>query len=200
MKTIIQKHKREFVALLITAIAISIGLIAQLTYNKALQEFYPQGFSEYVSASAAEFNVPEKVIYATIKTESGFNPDAVSYAGAVGLMQLMPSTFEWLTTSMLKENLPASAISDPLTNIRYGTYMLSWLYGIYGDWETVFEAYNAGVGTVNSWLEDSRYSFAGKLTHIPFSETRTYVKRQIDNIKKYEKLYYTGEESWKTSN
>lgn len=200
MKSIMKDHKRAAVALLITAIAIVIGLLSQLTYNKALYEFYPQDYSEYVSVCSKEFNVPEKIIYATIKTESDFDPNAVSYAGAVGLMQLMPATFEWLTASMLRENLPASSISDPYTNIRYGTYMLSWLYGIYGDWETVFAAYNAGVGNVNSWLEDSRYSFAGKLTHIPFSETRTYVRRQADNIKKYEKLYYTGEESWKTNN
>lgn len=200
MKSIMKDHRRATVALLITAIAIIIGMLSQLTYNKALYEFYPQDYSEYVSAASEEFKVPEKIIYATIKTESDFEPNAVSYAGAVGLMQLMPTTFEWLTTSMLRENLPASSIYDPHTNIRYGTYMLSWLYGMYGDWETVFAAYNAGVGNVNSWLEDSRYSFAGKLTHIPFSETRTYVRRQADNIKKYEKLYYTGEVSWKTNN
>jgi soluble lytic murein transglycosylase len=71
--------------------------------------------------------------------------------------------------------------------------MLSWLYDYYGDWETTFAAYNAGPGRVDSWLEDERYSSDGKLTHIPNSETRSYVQKQLQNIEKYEKLYYTGE-------
>ena len=108
-------------------------------------------------------------------------------------MQLMPSTFEWLTTSVLKENLTPQDIIDPQTNIRYGTYMLSWLYKLLGDWETVFAAYNAGIGNVNSWLENELYSQNGKLTHIPFPETREYVQRQLSHIKKYENLYYTGD-------
>lgn len=183
-------NNRRFVIGSILLIALMVGLICETVHLAYRRSAYPREYSEFVSASAAEFGVPEAVIYATIKTESGFDADAVSYAGAVGLMQLMPSTFRWLTDDMLREGLDSSLISDPATNIRYGTYMLSWLYGIYGNWNTVFAAYNAGVGNVNSWLKDPRYSFAGHLTHIPFEETRKYVKRQADNVRNYERLYY----------
>lgn len=181
---------RRFVIGAVLLTALVVGIICETIHLAYRRAAYPREYSEFVSASAAEFGVPEAVIYATIKTESGFDADAVSYAGAIGLMQLMPATFRWLTDDMLREGLDDSRISDPATNIRYGTYMLSWLYGIYGNWETVFAAYNAGVGNVNKWLGDPRYSFAGHLTKIPFEETRKYVRRQKDNVRMYERLYY----------
>ena len=188
-----KKYKYFLGIILLITFALTVGFIYQLLYNALQKETYPRKFSQYVTEASQEFGVPEPIIYATIKTESNFVPDAESSAGALGLMQLMPSTFEWLTTSVLKENLPAQAITDPQTNIRYGTYMLSWLYKVLGDWETVFAAYNAGIGNVNSWLEDDEYSRNGKLVNIPFPETREYVRRQLANIKKYENLYYTGD-------
>ncbi|MBQ9080262.1 MAG: lytic transglycosylase domain-containing protein [Clostridia bacterium] len=188
-----KKVKHAFIIIGIFIVALAVGLIYQHIYNIRQFDTYPQKYSEYVATASIEFNVPEQIIYATIKTESNFQPNAKSSAGAIGLMQLMPDTFEWLTDSMLCENLPPHFIYDPKTNIRYGTYMLSWLYDRFGDWETVFAAYNAGIGNVNSWLSDERYSSDGKLTNIPFAETRGYVKRQLEHIKKYENLYYTGE-------
>lgn len=188
------KSNKYAIALIITLlIVLVIGKVPQRIYDAAQLDNYPQKYKRYVSACSQEFGVPEQIIYATIKTESNFRPRVRSSAGAVGLMQLMPDTFEWLTEQMLRENLPLYRRTDPYTNIRYGTYMLSWLYDYYGDWETVFAAYNAGPGRVNSWLEDSRYSSNGKLTYIPNSETRAYVQRQLSNIEKYENLYYTGE-------
>ena len=188
-----KKHRYIVVIVMLTVVALLAGFLYQQFYNVIQKEKYPRKFSQYVTQASREFDVPEPIIYATIKTESNFITDAESSAGARGLMQLMPSTFEWLTTSVLKENLPPQNITDPQTNIRYGTYMLSWLYKLLGDWETVFAAYNAGIGNVNSWLENEQYSKNGKLINIPFPETREYVKRQLAHIKKYENLYYTGD-------
>jgi soluble lytic murein transglycosylase len=188
-----KKPRYAVVIILLTIVALLAGFLYQQFYSVIQKEKYPRKFSKYVTQASREFNVPEPIIYATIKTESNFVPDAESSAGALGLMQLMPSTFEWLTTSVLKENLTPQDIIDPQTNIRYGTYMLSLLYKLLGDWETVFAAYNAGIGNVNSWLENELYSQNGKLTHIPFPETREYVQRQLSHIKKYENLNYTGD-------
>lgn len=191
----IKNNKSKYILgiVLFVTVALIAGFLHRPLYSSLQKELYPRKFSQYVTQASYEFDVPEPIIYATIKTESNFDPDAESVAGAMGLMQLMPSTFEWLTTSVLKENLPQQKITDPQTNIRYGTYMLSWLYNLLGDWETVFAAYNAGIGNVNSWLEDEQYSQNGKLINIPFPETKEYVKRQLANIKKYENLYYTGD-------
>jgi soluble lytic murein transglycosylase len=106
-------------------------------------------------------------------------------------MQLMPSTFEWLTNDILNENLSAAMLKDPGVNIRYGTFLLSRLYGQYGNWKTVFAAYNAGMGNVNKWLEDERYSDgSGNLTFIPFAETRRYVELADKSAGIYKRLYY----------
>ena len=194
MKRAVYKTNKYTIALVIAFIIVLWAVKApQYMWETVQLNDYPQKYKNYVSACSKEFDVPEQIIYATIKTESNFRPYARSSAGAVGLMQLMPDTFQWLTDHMLHENLPLYRRADPYTNIRYGTYMLSWLYEYYGDWEIVFAAYNAGPGRVNSWLSDDRCSSNGKLTYIPNSETRAYVQRQLSNIQKYENLYYTGE-------
>lgn len=184
------RSQKFILILLIVAFAFAVSILSEHSYEFYREKAHPQSFSDCVSQSSAEFGVPEPIIYSTIKTESNFDPDALSPAGAVGLMQLMPETFSWITNDMLFEKLPDSMISDPKTNIRYGTYMLAWLYARYGEWDLVFAAYNAGVGNVDKWLADERYSSDGKLTSIPFSETRAYVERQHKNIEIYEKLYY----------
>ena len=138
-----------------------------------LKSVYPRDFGEYVSASSKEFGVPEQVLFAVIKSESNFDANAVSKAGAIGLMQLLPSTFRWLSDDVLGERLDSALIYDPETNIKYGACMLARLFDYYGNWDTAFAAYNAGMGTVNGWLGDSRYSDGdGRLTNIPYDETR----------------------------
>lgn len=188
-----KKTPRMLKIVLILTAALIFGYIYSLMYTAYLKSVYPREFYEYVAASSKEFGVPEYVLFAVIRSESNFDENAVSWAGAVGLMQLMPTTFRWLSDDMLGERLDASMIYDPKTNIRYGACLLAWLYDYYGDWETVFAAYNAGVGTVNGWLEDRRYSDeAGKLTYIPYDETRRFVTLTTKSVVTYEKLYYSG--------
>ena len=92
---------------------------------------------------------------------------------------------------MLGETANPLNIYDPETNIKYGTYYLSYLYRRFENWENTFAAYNAGPGNVYKWLDDPEYSDSeGNLTHIPFSETREYVKRVAKYRNKYEKNYY----------
>ncbi|MBQ9150861.1 MAG: lytic transglycosylase domain-containing protein, partial [Clostridia bacterium] len=140
-----------------------------------------------------EYGLEPELVFAVIKTESNFDSGAVSSAGAVGLMQMMPETFEWLTDEILFDHLESGMLYDPETNIKYGTYLLSRFYDRYGDWELVFAAYNGGVGNVDEWLEDPEYADGdGGLKKIPFKETRQYVKKVTDAWDMYERLY--GEE------
>lgn len=152
------------------------------------EKVYQIEFSEEVEKASEEFGVPVETIYAVIKTESNFKKDAVSRVGAVGLMQLMPETFSWIA-SRLGEEMDESMISDPLVNIRYGTYYLSFLIERLYNEEAVFAAYNAGYSRVKGWLADSRYSADGKkLDLIPYDETSEYVKRVSGAKKKYSEL------------
>ena len=149
----------------------------------------PERYAGIVSKYSAEYGVPEYVIYAVILSESSFDADAKSGAGAIGLMQLMPATFDWLLM-WTGEDLAPEMISDPETNVKYGTYLLRYLYLKYENWDTVYAAYNAGLGRVDGWLADPAYSADGALTDIPIEETKNYVVKVASAAVKYQELYY----------
>lgn len=189
------KQRRPLAIIIILAIALIVGFLVDIIWTVADRKVYPQKYSEYVTKYAELYNVPEDVIYATIKVESSFDPEAISIAGARGLMQMLPSTFEWLTTDEhLGENLTPNLLYDPDVNIRYGTYYLKYLYTKFNyNWNTACAAYNGGEGNVSKWLEDDNYSDGeGNLVDFPksFSETKNYVKKIAHAREMYLKLYY----------
>ena len=185
--------KRPVAILIIMCVAILLGFIINSIWDFVDKKLNPKSYDEIISECAEEFCIPEYIIYATIKVESGFDPDAISSAGARGLMQMMPKTFEWLTgDEHLGEHLDASKLFDPEVSIRYGTYYLRYLYRKFDyNWDCTFAAYNAGEGNVSKWLADENYSDGkGNLTGIPFEETKRYVRKINDAIDTYKKLYY----------
>ena len=162
------------------------------TKGKVYKYFYQQQYGEEVHKYATEFGVEEPLVYAVIRTESGFRSDVESSAGAQGLMQLMPSTFDWLQESLDGQvTYSTDSLKDPAINIRYGTYLLSVLLEKYGNRETAIAAYNAGTTTVDGWLHDPNISPDGiTLTNIPYEETANYVERVSHAYELYQKLYY----------
>lgn len=176
----------------ILLLSILAGLLAQHLKNKYDLASYPRDYSDFVKECAAEYRVPEAILYAVIKCESGFDSTAVSAAGAVGLMQIMPDTFTYLC-ERTGDNYETGMLYDPKTNIRYGAYYLSMLYDRFGVWETAFAAYNCGPSRVAGWIEEGKADESGHLTEIPIGETAAYVERVSAAVEKYEKLYYTGE-------
>ena len=186
--------------LLISLLAILVLIVIACLFDSNLDYFsrneYPQKYTAYVEAAAAEFNLPTHLIYAVIHTESSFDSGAVSSAGAIGLMQLMPDTFRWLSDSIAHEKLDDGMIYDPQTNIRYGCRYLRWLYNRYGDITAALAAYNAGPGRVDAWLKDpSLTDKDGKLIadRIPLSEPRRYVDAVLSTAQKYYELYPANE-------
>ena len=183
----------SIVILVLAVVSVLFGSLFNLICTLVERQMYPQKYTSYVEAYAAQYDVPPNILYAVIKTESGFDASAVSPDDAVGLMQLVPGTFRWLSDDVLHEYLDDGMRYDPETNVRYGACLLSRLYYVYGDWETVFAAYNAGSGNVDSWLKDTQYSSDGvHLTAIPFSETKEYVKRVTAARAMYDSLYPDG--------
>ena len=177
-------------ALAVTVItAAFFGASAALSFID--RRLYPIRYSVYVGYYSGVYGVPEEIVYAVILTESRVQRDAVSRAGACGLMQLMPATYEAVAYEL--DRIPDEImIFDPGTNICCGVYLLSKLYEKYGCWETAFAAYNAGEAAVDSWLSDGRYSDAGRLTRIPYSETAGYVKKVRCAAESYKKIYGFG--------
>ncbi len=189
---------RILAILLIFAISFGLAFGLDRLLNKVEENEHPLKYGEYVEKYAKEYNLPEYFIYGIIKVESNFDPLAKSSAGALGLMQMMPSTFEELTSSKhLGEGLSTEALYSPDVSIRYGTYYFMYLYRKFDyDLHTALAAYNAGPGTVSSWLKDEEYlDENGRLTHIPYPETRSYVKKVDAAIATYKELYYTESET-----
>lgn len=175
-----------------TVLFFATGVFDSLK-TRYYQSMYPRDYQSYVSEASAEFGVEESLIYAVIRTESGFREQAQSHAGAIGLMQLMPDTFSWLQQKLNGEaTMGEEALYDSQTNIRYGTYLLAVLLEMYnGDLTAATAAYNAGLSNVSSWLEDPAYSPDGKtLSVIPFEETEQYVSRVLQSKEMYDRLYY----------
>jgi soluble lytic murein transglycosylase len=150
---------------------------------------YPTVYNDYVEKNAAAYGIPPEIIYAVIKTESGFRHDVVSSQGAVGLMQIMPDTFTWLLTKT-GEDLGLTELYNPAVNIKYGTYLLSILHDELPAWDNVYAAYNAGIGNARNWLKDSRYTKNGVITNAPLSETSSYIIKVNKAVKMYQKLYF----------
>ncbi len=176
--------------------AVIFGFLFDHAYTQIEYLLYPKPdeYTAFVEKYAQEYDISPLLIYAVIKTESNFDSSAVSNKGAIGLMQMMPDTFEWLTRDMLHEHLNIGMLYDPETNIKYGTYYLSRLYGRFGDWDTAIAAYNGGEGNVSEWLKDKRYSDDGCkliIDNIPteFKETENYVKKVNRAFKNYRKIY-----------
>lgn len=188
------------ILLTLTAIMLAVQLIHKTDDYLEEKIYFPKDenepeklmYADYVKAASEEFEVDEAIIYAVIYCESDFDADATSSVGAMGLMQMMPATFEEMQ-GYLNEEYDTEALYEPEVSIRYGTYYLSRLYRYFDDWEIVFAAYNAGPTRVSSWLSDERYSKDGKLTDIPYSETANYVEKVLGMVEKYENINQTEE-------
>ena len=190
MRSDTKNPSRGLAIALIAAIAIGLGFLGDFVITCLEKQAYPRNYSEYVTVYAEKYGIPENLVYSVIRTESDFESGAVSRVGAIGLMQIMPDTFKWLTDDILFEHMEVGMLYDPETNIRYGTFYLSYLYDRYADWDLVIAAYNGGLGNVDKWLEDESYADGeGGLKKIPFRETRQFVKRVNRAWDKYDKLY-----------
>lgn len=157
---------------------------------------YPKNFSKEIAVSAKEFGVDEYDMLGLIRTESFFNPVIESHAGALGLSQLMESTFDDCAKQL---NISDPDITDPAINIRIGTYYYSTLVErLDGSDILALFAYNAGITRVRRWLSSSKVGLGIYknlpsdlfLETIPFAETRNYGRKVVQSAALYAWLYY----------
>ena len=188
-------NKRKCVATLkfaamVAAVILLIFTAVFFAGRGILRTLYPLDYIETVDQYAEEYSVPRVLLFAVIHTESGFQPDAVSSAGAMGLTQITPETFHWLQTKT-GETLPDEALFAPETAIRYGALFYSLLLTEFdNDWFTAVAAYHAGRGQVNIWLSNPEYSADGKtLDHYPYPQMRQYVRKITHSYQRYQEIY-----------
>lgn len=173
--------------LAILLVSILLGFFCNVLFTCIDRLIYPETYYDSVMRYSNEYAVPSELVFAVIKVESNFKSNAVSSAGAIGLMQIMPSTHKWLA-SKLDEPALTSFLYNADTNIKYGTYYLRYLYSRFGSWEKAIIAYNWGEGNFSEFLEQYGYN-EGDYDSIPVRETRNYVKKVMHHWKKYEQLY-----------
>ncbi len=189
-----QKNKSDIfpIFVLVATVLIVLLVTAIVTLSKSEQKFgntvHGVKYANYVYRYAEEFHVDPNLVFAIIKNESGFDPDAESPVGAKGLMQIMPETFTWLQNYKYGTvSLDEDELFNPDVNIKYGCIFLEFLTQKYEVTSTVVASYNAGFGIVDTWLNDSDYSSDGKtLSYIPYSETSAYVKKVMNSKRYYE--------------
>jgi len=182
---------KKFIIPLLCLLFLGGGVFARWGYRQYLYTVYPDAYNEPVRHWAAVYELPPDLIFAVIHTESGFDPAAVSRAGAAGLMQLMPDTFDWAQYRMSGgQSLEQEQLFDPEINIRYGVFTLTLLLELFPEEDTALAAYNAGQGKVRGWLDDPECSDDGvTLKYIKYPETRNYVKRVREAQAMYRALY-----------
>lgn len=181
-------NKFKLTALLLILAAILIIIIVNAV-KLGVQTVYPRQYIDLVEENAEEFEIDKALLYAVIKTESGFDKNAVSSVGAMGLTQITPDTFQWLQTKT-GESYEDEALFEPEISIYYGAYFLNMLLEEFDNTETALAAYHAGRGRVNEWLADPRISPDGVvLENIPYEDTAGYVKRVMKITERYKNIY-----------
>lgn len=162
----------------IFGITVLIVIFAGITVFGGFVLFFPIKFNDYVEICAKNQGVDSSLIYAVIKAESNFKEDAISSKGAVGLMQILPTTAVSVATELGIENFNSTDLFDAETNILIGTRYLKYLLNKFQNTETAICCYNAGEFVVQSWLNNSNYSADQiSLKEIPYAETQNFLNK-----------------------
>ena len=161
---------------------------AQLVY---WQLGYPQGYRETVLNYARQNGLPAELVFAVVREESAFDPDALSRSGAKGLMQILPATGKDLADETGQKNFSPASLYGPALNIKLGTLYISQLLKRFSnDKVLAIAGYNAGPNAVTQWMAQKGYEDQEEFVEkIPYRETRLYVKRVMRSYFAYQTLY-----------
>ena len=178
-------------------IAISILLIFIIFIiaykEKILKIIYPKTYSEIVTTYAEKYGVDSNLIFAVIKAESNFEENAVSSKSAIGLMQIVENTALDVARKnnieIKQENIKEELLNVD-NNINIGTKYLETLLKKYNNLEVARAAYNAGIGTVDNWINKGIIKKDGSdIEKIPYKETNNYVRKILRDYKIYKEIY-----------
>jgi soluble lytic murein transglycosylase len=169
------------------ATAAGLMLTGRTVVPVLSEKIFPIHYQQEIAQAAEDYGQDAYLVAAVVKAESGYDPEAGSGAGAVGLMQLMPATADWVVTEVdAWKGDDHPVLTDATDSLELGTCYLAYLGEKYGDGTLLaLAAYNAGPRNVEEWIEAAggRESFG--LDDIQFPETRAYVER----VEHYRALY-----------
>lgn len=189
-----QERRRVGCAFLaaVAALGLLIAVWCLLQFAPVQRRYiYPFPYRATVEQYAQTYQVDVHLAAAVIKVESKFQNDVHSHRGAVGLMQLMPETADWIAGQIDDKGYSWEALHEPQRNIRYGLWYLASLEEeFHGNDILALAAYNAGRGNVQEWIRTYGW---GEDFHdvdaIPYAETREYVRQVLHDAAAYARLY-----------
>ncbi|MBN1755608.1 transglycosylase SLT domain-containing protein, partial [bacterium] len=152
---------------------------------------YPVFYFEEIGQACLEYRIDPLLVLALMRRESGFDPQAVSYAEAIGLLQIIPSTGKTIAQN-LGENYSDAKLYDYKTNIRYGVWYLRYLLDKFDNQiEYALAAYNAGEKQLPRWIAipHSPQNIELFIENIDFQQTRHYVRNVLEDYYNYVRLW-----------
>jgi soluble lytic murein transglycosylase len=144
---------------------------------------YPLAFEAAVREATHVAGIDPELAWAVMRQESAYDPEVVSYADAIGLMQLIPPTAETVARRA-GMSFSRDMLYDPTTNVRLGSAYLAELHRLYGV-PLCFAAYNAGEHRVDEWLARGETDLDRFVDEIPFAQTRNYTRRVAASLARY---------------
>lgn len=182
-----RKLRRSIVKILL--LVLLLCLMAYL-YNIVPVWLYPIEYSEEIVEDAEQYEIDPLLVCAIVKSESNFDPNAVSPVGAVGLMQLMPDTASWLAEQH-GIDYSEEMLYDAEYNLQLGCLYLSTLLDYWdGNIVEAVASYNGGHGNVDEWIAEGVWDGTEEgIANIPFAETRTYTQKVMACYDNYVNLY-----------
>ena len=183
-------RRRLVVGLVLAAVAV---VLLTPTIRRIVRDVtLPLAYADVIRQQAAAKHLDPALIAAVIFAETKFDA-RTSPTGALGLMQIEPSTAEFLANRSGATAFVLADLAHPTTNIAYGSYYLRYLLDSYGgDTMLALAAYNGGQANVDRWVAAAR-AHGHPLTQaeIPFPETRDYVAKVLQAQKDYRHTYPT---------
>jgi soluble lytic murein transglycosylase len=152
-------------------------------------KMYPIHYQKDIATVAQKYDIDPYLLTAVARTESGFDPSAQSHAGAVGLMQLLPSTAKWVTGLDSWKGPKNPALTSPVDSLELGACYLAYLQGSFDNPVAALAAYNAGQGIVRQWVKSAGGSDSFGSEDIQYAETREFVSRVQQAKARFEKAH-----------
>jgi soluble lytic murein transglycosylase len=189
--------RRLVVGLILLAVAVGVAHWAgplfaggggPSWYTKTV---YPLKYAGAIRAGAARYDLDPALVAAVAYAESKFDEHALSSAGAVGLMQILPDTADQIAAQSGGVTFTAADLENPRINVRYGSYYLRQALDAYdGDARAAVASYNAGMGVVGEWVKLAHADgHELRLKDIPYPETRAYVQKVLEARRVYREEY-----------
>jgi soluble lytic murein transglycosylase len=154
------------------------------------EALFPKAYWAELKKYSSQNSLDPYLVASLIRQESEFNPNAVSRANAVGLMQLLPKVGKGVAKQEKIRHFSSQQLFNPTINMQLGTRYFRAMVDKFGAFEYALAAYNAGSDRVDDWLAQGKYRDPQEFVEsIPFTETREYVQAIMRNTSVYRQLY-----------